>query len=112
MRLSLVQTLETKLVYELQPGHIKGWERVELKRTSAGLRILEFGHNYRSDLEPTWFVLDGLERALKRITPAQIARGEARIGLRGLRVLERLLSKSEFKVLEIAAVRGKKEVRA
>jgi hypothetical protein len=112
MRPSLVRVLEIELVYELTPGHIEGWERVELERTSAGYRILEFGHNYRYDLEPTSFVLDGLERALKRITLAQIARGQASIGPRGLRVLERLLPKSEFESLEIVAVRGKAEVTA
>jgi hypothetical protein len=99
--------LETELVYELQPGHIEGWERVEFERTLDGVRILGFGYDYRYDLEPTTFVLDGLERALKRITSAQIAKGEASLGPRGLRVFERLLSKSEFESLEIAAMRGK-----
>ena len=98
--------LEAELVYELTPGWIEGWEIAELVQTTAGICILERGHNYSYDLEPTPFVLDGLERALKRITPKMLGRGEASIGPRGLRVLERLLPKGKFAALEIAVVRG------
>ena len=66
MRPSFVRGLEAELVYELQPGHIGGWGRIEPERTSTEPRILEVGHNYRSDLENARFVLDGLERALTR----------------------------------------------
>jgi hypothetical protein len=81
MRPSLVRVLEIELVYELIPGHIESWEVVELVRTKTGSCILKRGHNYRYNLEPTRFVLDGLERALKRITPPQIARARRASGL-------------------------------
>lgn len=109
MAASSFSVLETELVFELTPGWVEGWVRVDWVRTRAGVRLLEQGHTHRYDLEPTAFVLAGFERALKRITPSQIARGEAQIGSRGLRVLERLLSKPEFEALEIAAVRGQAE---
>ena len=95
-----------ELVYERCPGWIEGWERVRLVRNKRGNRIIMEGHNYRYDLEPTTFVLEGITRALQRFTPDQIERGEVVIGTRGLTVLERYAPRLMFLSLERSATRG------
>ena len=77
------------LVYELQPGHVEGWERLEIIHTKGGQRVLEQGHNYRYVLEVTPFVLESLVRALEAITARQLENHLATIGPRGARILEK-----------------------
>ena len=95
-----------ELVYERCPGWIEGWERVRLIRNKTGTRVVMEGHNFRYDLEPTTFVLEGITRALQRFTPDQIERGEVVIGTRGLKVLERYAPRLMFLSLERSATRG------